>query len=226
MDIHDPIDPKAFPSFEEYQNALKIHDEFVERSTAASEVIRSAKSDEEERRGMEALGFTYHEDPSCGRSWCEEREECLWCSVLSWQEECNDQFFAGLLSDADLLIPKEIQDQCLSGAGCEALPPSWHQEGSNQHKAILWFLDVMDALIFGSSGDLPFDEFHRFHPEMDEWMRDVYFTALHYSRGRPWPDAKNGKKRIEDALTHADLPDPKRASALLAAFRSIVGIHS
>lgn len=218
-------DPKAFSSFEDYQKALKRHDEFIQRSAAASEVLRSAKTEKEERRGMEALGFTYHEDPSCGRLWCEEREECLWCSVLSWQEECNDQFFSGLLSDDDLLAPQEIQDKCLSGEGCEALPSSWHREGSDQRKAILWFLDMMDALIFGSSPDIPFDEFHRLHPEMDEWMRDAYLMALHYGRGRPWPDAKNGKQRIETALLHAGLPDPRRVSVLLASFRSMIGTH-
>ncbi|MBI3331646.1 hypothetical protein HYZ99_01660 [Candidatus Peregrinibacteria bacterium] len=221
MDIHDSIDPKAFSSFEEYQNALKLHDEFVERSAAASEVMRSAETPEEERRGMEALGFTYHEDASCGRTWCEERKECLWCSVLSWQEECNDHFFAGLLADADLLMPKEIQGRCLSGEGCEALLPSWHQEGSSQRKAILWFLDMMDALIFGSSRTVPFDDFHLLHPEMDEWVRDAYFMALHYGRGRLWPDARLGKQRIKNALMHADLPDPKRATVLIASFRTL-----
>lgn len=106
MDIHGSIDPKAFSSYDDFLKALQMHDEFVERSTAASRVIQSAKTEEEERRGMEALGFTYHEDPSCGRPWCEEREECMWCSVLSWQEECNNQFFGGLLTDADLPDPR------------------------------------------------------------------------------------------------------------------------
>lgn len=223
MDIHDPINPKAFSSYDEYQKALRIHDEFVTRSTAASKIIQSAKTEEEERRGMEALGFTYHEDPSCGRPWCEEHEECLWCSVLSWQEECNDQFFGGLLTDADLLVPQEMQEQCLCGNGCDALPSSWHKEGSDQCKAILWFLDLMDALVFGSSRKVPFDEFHRLHPEIDEWMCDAYFAALHYGRGRPWPDRARGKERIESALSQTQVFDRKRASALLSEFRTLTG---
>ncbi|HLD71892.1 hypothetical protein A3A67_04000 [Candidatus Peribacteria bacterium RIFCSPLOWO2_01_FULL_51_18] len=223
MDFGTPIDPKAFPSYEEYQKALKLSREFEERVGAVNEVMSTATSEEEECRGMEALGFTYHDDGPCERSLCQKREECLWCSLLAWQEECDEYFFGGLLSDDDRLIPDAMKDLCLSGEGCDALPVSWHQSGTKEHAAIVWFLDIMFAVFFEASGDLPFKEFHHLHPEIDDWMRHAYFAVLHVTRGRPWPDSENGRKRIVDALTRTDILSAKKAETLLTSFHSFCG---
>lgn len=220
MDFGTPIDPKAFQSYEEYQKALELSREFEERVDAVNEVMNTASSAEEERRRMEALGFTFHDDGPCKRPLCQKREECLWCSLLTQQEECDEYFFGGLLSDDDRLIPDVIKDRCLSGEGCDALPASWHQSGTKEHAAVVWFLDIMFAVFFEASGDLPFKEFHRLHPEIDDWMRHAYFAALHVGRRRPWPDAENGRQRIVDALTRTDILPAKKAATLLASFRS------
>lgn len=220
MDFCIPIDPKAFPSFEEYQQALKLHQEFEERLEAVNDIMNTATSEEEERHRMEALGFTYHDDGPCGRALCQQREECLWCSLLVEQEELNEHFFGGLLIDDDRLIPNALKDRCLSGEGCDALPVLWHQPDTKENTAILWLLEVVSAVFFESSADLPFKEFHHLHPEIDDWVRHVYLAVLHIARGRPWSDTENGRQHIVDALTRTDILPPEKARTLLASFYS------
>jgi len=221
MIFSDPIDPKAFPSYEEYQKALKLSREFDERVGAVGEITCTVKLEEEEHQRMEEMGFTFHDDDGpCERTLCQKHEECLWASFFSWQEECNDEFFGGLLAEADLLMSKEVQEQCLSGEGCDALPAKWHRLETKEHAAIVWFLDVYSAVFFEASGDLPFKELHRLHREVDDWMRHVYFTALQYSRGRPWPDRIRGKQCIADASRKTDILTQNNAQDLLTAFKA------
>jgi hypothetical protein len=69
--------PKDFQDFNEYVKALDLHKKFIESIGKVSEVINESKTDEEERKAMEDLGFTYHEDFVCERVFCQEHEECL-----------------------------------------------------------------------------------------------------------------------------------------------------
>ncbi|MFH1670279.1 MAG: hypothetical protein ABIA92_01700 [Patescibacteria group bacterium] len=215
-------DPKDYPNYDDYRKALEVREQFMDLSQKATDVIDSSKTDEEMRDGMEALGFTWHEDETCGREWCEKNDECLWCAVLVRQEECDKVFFSGLLREEDRLISKEVEEGCLGGEGCDALPPSWHQEGTQERRAILWFLRTIDALTFDAPGDLPFDEFHRRHPEIDEFVRQVYLCTLHCSRRKEWAEEELGRKTIGQFLIGNHLLPRQQSDTFLATYRTLL----
>jgi hypothetical protein len=221
MDIHDPIDPKAYSSYDDYQKALKQHDEFIEKAAAVDSVMKNSKDDAGMRRGMEELGFTWVEDDTCGRPWCKEKEECLWVAVESHQDLCNDTVFDHLLAQEDLLLSDEEIDQCLQ-RGCDALPEAWHDEESREHRALIWFISVSNAILLDMERDVSLDIFIAKHPVFQEFYRQFYLCTLQSVRGRPWRDAEQGKRMIANFLQETSLLPRGYMDDVLERFRAFV----
>ncbi|MBU1992642.1 MAG: hypothetical protein ABH856_04465 [Patescibacteria group bacterium] len=53
-----PINPKNYPTFEEYLEALRVREEFHERVKEVDRIIKESKTDKEYRRRMGELGFS------------------------------------------------------------------------------------------------------------------------------------------------------------------------
>jgi len=221
MDISLPLDPKAFPSYDDYRNALKFQEKFAERCDAVGDVMRTAKTQEQEREKMKEMGFTYVEDETCGRAWCEEKEECLWIAVGSHQDLCNDTVFDHLLAREDLLLSNEAIDRCLQ-QGCDALPRSWHDRESKEHRALTWFISVSNTILLEMERDVSLDVFIAERPDLQEFYRQSYLCTLHLVHSRPWRNSKEGKHIIASFLKETDRLPRKRAGELLEDFLRLI----
>jgi len=170
-----PINPKDFPSYEAYLDALKRHEAFQKRSEDVSGVVKNSKTDEAYQKGMEFLGFTCHEDEFCDRSYCQKNEICLWVALESFQSECNEYFFDGLLSSNDLIFTKE-EVQNHFELGCK-FTKSWDDEESLVYKSILFSLDLEEAIYNSRPSDAPFEAFVK-HAEIKSAFRNLYLFLL------------------------------------------------
>lgn len=173
--MFNPIDPKDFSSYEEYLKALKRHEQFQKMSEDVSEVVKHAKTDDEYQKGMEALGFTCHEDELCDRSYCQENEICLWVALESFQFECNKYFFEDLLSSHDLIFTKETVKNHFE-YGCR-FPDSWNNEEGLAYKSILFALDLEECIYHSRPSDISFEEFVK-KEEVKSVFRNLYLFLL------------------------------------------------
>ena len=59
MVFHEKIiNPKDYPTFEKYLEAIRIREEFHERVKEVDRIIKESKTDEEYKRRIEELGFS------------------------------------------------------------------------------------------------------------------------------------------------------------------------
>jgi hypothetical protein len=60
--IQDPINPKDYPSYEEYREALSIQDQFYEIVEVLDQIFEESETEEELHKKLLSLGFTAVED--------------------------------------------------------------------------------------------------------------------------------------------------------------------
>ncbi|MBU1992483.1 MAG: hypothetical protein ABH856_04445 [Patescibacteria group bacterium] len=56
-----PINPKNYPTFEEYLEALRVREEFHERVKEVDKIIKESKTEKEYGERIRELGFTSHD---------------------------------------------------------------------------------------------------------------------------------------------------------------------
>ncbi len=139
----DSIDPKAYPTYEDYLDALEARRKFEAKSKEISGIVAKNDSHEDLVKDMEAIGFAYYEDEFCERKWCNKNKMCLLTTLESIQENYNNYFFNGVLSEKDFLVPKKDLEAMLCGRGCK-LP----EKNPKTFKAIEFLLAVDEALCF------------------------------------------------------------------------------
>lgn len=52
-----PVNPRDYPTFDEYMGALRIREDFHERVKEVDRIIKESKTDDEYKRRIEELGF-------------------------------------------------------------------------------------------------------------------------------------------------------------------------
>jgi|GEM_PF-4096937 len=104
------------------------------------------KTEEDLIRNLEALGFDDYEDELCKRDRCQKGQVCLFTMLELIQENYNESFFNGILTDKDFIISAKDMYAMLSGKGCH-LP----KKNSKAFKAIEFFLDADEALCYNNA---------------------------------------------------------------------------
>ena len=118
-----PPNPKDFSTYEEYLEALRLHEEFITMNKKVTEAINSTETEEDFNKKMEELGFTYHEDEYCEREWCQKNQCCLMIALDCLQISFNETCFAELLPEKDQIFTKESRSNIMVG-DCR-IPPEW-----------------------------------------------------------------------------------------------------
>ncbi|MDO8649635.1 MAG: hypothetical protein Q7R81_07730 [Candidatus Peregrinibacteria bacterium] len=223
MEISPPLNPKDYPTYAEYQAALQLREDFLNKAKAVDDLLQSTKTEEEYREGMKKLGFTYHEDEICEREWCRERETCIMIELECLQDLYNRTFFADLLAVRDYLITRKEMGSSLCGAGCTVLPVSWSTKSSRERSVLEWFFDFSDALAFENVRGLRFAELSGV-PDMNTVGQSVYLFVLHALRYGIWRQESRGLKTIGKFLKSNDVLSSKRSAQLSDAFKRAQGL--
>ncbi len=214
--ISDPPNPKSFSSFEEYQEALTVRDEFLEKAEAISTVLSSCKSEEEIAVAMEALGFEPRDDAPCNRPWCIDRYGCVSVTLIELLQDIEAEFFDTPLSPEQQLLSEKDIEQCIL-RGCHALPPAWFAENARECTVFRWFMNLMGFLIWNER-KVPFASLSQDSLE-SAFVREAYLFTLSALRGHSWKQQHEGKGLIEAFLTENDLLQPEDARNLLQEFK-------
>jgi|GEM_PF-2694954 len=177
--FEDNMDPKKFSSYDEYLEALSMKEEFLGKVEAVDKLSEEAKTEEEYRKGMENLGFTYCEDEYCKNAWCAKNRQCLKVEIDVFQDEFNEMFFDDLLSEKDKIITDEMcredfENEC-------GLPESWHKMRSMEHKAVLFLFTVGEILFFNRKA---FSKKLLKYPQIKAFCRNcfLFVQAILYKR--------------------------------------------
>lgn len=187
-------DPKDYKTYDEYLIACDMHKDFVSLASAATEAIRSSKTEEEYNAKMEALGFTVHEDEYCETPLCKKREMCLRLEIEYIQETWNESFFGNLLREEDQII--ETNALSAFEEGCN-IPPEWKDEKTRKGMIIQFLLMIYDVLVFQNAEDLTFEEWRK-KEEVQVFARAAYFLVLALLQDRK--EAKKWKEEVEKNL--------------------------
>ncbi|MBU1089999.1 hypothetical protein KKF38_04395 [Patescibacteria group bacterium] len=165
-----PPNPADFPTFEEYEAALRMREKFLAMSEEVSKVVNESKTEEEFNREMEKLGFTCHQDEFCGEGWCKKHEEeCLAIALEYFQDEANADFFFGVLPEKEKILQGDFSERM-----CD-LPSEWKDSKTREGKVVEFCLDFWDALVFKNSLGLSCDELVK-EEEIQKIGRILYFV--------------------------------------------------
>ncbi len=99
-----PPNPKDYSSFEDYERAMKMHEDFLGKCKEVDEVMARTETEEEFKQEMEKLGFTCHEDEYCETEWCQKNEECLAVALEHFQNTSDEYFFWKMLPEVQKII--------------------------------------------------------------------------------------------------------------------------
>ncbi len=167
-----PPDPKKFSCLEEYEWAVKLHEEFLEKSKGIQRALAETKIEEEFQKEMEKLGYTYHEDEYCESEWCQKRQECLAIVLECFQWSFDKHFFWGMLPEKDKIIRLNLDDH-----DCEKLPPTWKDSKTKEGRMIGWCFAIEEALMVNNLLDVSFVELTK-QESVQKFCRSLYL-ALH-----------------------------------------------
>jgi hypothetical protein len=214
-------DPKNFSSYEEYLKALDIYENFLDISKKTSKAIDDAKSDEELNEKMKELGFTCHEDEFCDRKYCQSNEICLWTVIESFQYDCEEHFFDGLLSEKDMILTQEdIENYCETGC---RFPKEWDDENGPAYQSIMFVIDIEDAIYQSRPSHISFEGFTQ-QKEIKSFFRDLYMFLLIMLR-QPHSDKKDRIfKNMKTFLKDNAVLSKKHSMGFLKRFSAIIGI--
>ena len=148
--------PKDYSSYDDYLFALELHKNFMEKAEEASKVINESKTDKEIQKGMEELGFTYHEDEYCDGDYCQKHDDCLMVVLDHFTRSFNKDFFADLLPEDKKIITHVMRTDGFDGH-C-GLPQQWNNKKNFEYKVILWATQLYDAFVFKNILDISFAE--------------------------------------------------------------------
>lgn len=206
-----PPDPKDFSSLEEYEAAVRLHEDFVNMSEKVTDAINNSETEEEYQKKMEELGFTMHEDEYCEGEWCQENQDCLYINLDCFQESFDETFFWKMLPAKDKIIPKEF---C-----CDDVPESWKSLKTKEGKMIEWCLDMQDVLIFDNLQKISFIELAK-QETVQNFCRSFYLTLqkiLHKKR-----PTKKDIQIITEFLKRNDVLNAKISLKFLKQFEEIL----
>ncbi len=189
-----PPNPKDFPSFEDYERAVKMHEEFTGRCLEVNDVMDRTKTEEEFNQEMEKLGFTFHEDEYCETEWCQKNEECLAFALEGFQSTSDKYFFWKILPEDQKIIHLKLE-----GDDCN-LPTDWKDSKTKEGKVIRFCLSVHDALVFENSPDIPFLELVK-QKEVQDFGRTLYLflQKVLMEKAFPTKEAEEIQKFLQDS---------------------------
>ena len=208
----DPIDPKAYPTYEDYLDALEARGKFEEKTKEISGVMRKNASHEDLVKNMEAIGFTYYEDEFCERKWCNKRKACLLTTLESIQENYNEYFFNGVLSEKDLLVPKKDLEAMLCGRGCK-LP----EKNPKAFKAIEFLLAVDEALCFDNIFNKSWKAISK-KEAVKCFGRSLYLFVISIVNNR---DPKPYYEKLESSFNANELLDEDKSKKFLKIMKTL-----
>ncbi len=207
-----PPNPKDYPSFEDYERAVKRHEEFVGMCKDVDEAMARTKTEEEFNREMEKLGFTCHEDEYCENEWCQKNEECLAFSLDAFQDASDEYFFWKMM-------PKELKIMHikLEGDDCNLLE-SWKSPDTKEGKSIRFCLAVHDALVFENAPDISFVELVK-QKTVQDFGRTLYLFLQKILMTESFPIKE--AEEIQEFLNKNNALKPKVSSKLLKMLEAI-----
>jgi hypothetical protein len=192
-----PPDPKDFLRFEDYQKALKIHEEFHDRVGNVSSLRDSTDNEDDFRKGMEALGFTYYEDEKCGNPWCEEYEWCMAELVDQIQYMANSHLFWDLLTPQDKIFPNTKKYE---SPICGELPRIWFDKLSKENRAIMSYEDTYMEILWYEFESESYREELKNNEHLQELMQEMYFTLQTILRGYAFEITEQHRVKFFDLL--------------------------
>ena len=198
-------DPKKFASFQDYERAVKMHEEFVSMSEEVSGLLARTKTEEEFNQEMEKLGYTCHEDEYCENEWCQKNEECLAIALEAFQDSSDEFFFWKMLPEKEKVIHLD-----LTGEDCN-LPESWKASDTKEGKVIQFCLAVEEALLFENTLKVPFVELVK-RKEVQDFGRVLYLFLQETLTGKEF----SGKREeIQKFLQQSKILKPRIVTKLL-----------
>ena len=209
----DPPDPKDFPSFEEYERALNLHEDFLEKANAVTNLINNSKTEEEYNEGMKKLGFECVEDEYCENDWCQKNEMCLAVAIEMFMEMVDKECLFGLMKEEDKII-----NLILDGYECD-LPLGWKDEDKKEGAIILFCLDTEDSFIFNNALGVSFSELIK-EKKVKEFFANLYFflKKMLFSEGK----TDKEKLKIMRFLKNNKFLKKQESKKLLKIFENIV----
>ncbi len=201
-----PPDPKDFPSFQDYERAVKMHEEFVDRCKEVDDVMARTETEEEYNREMEKLGFTCHEDEYCENEWCQKNEECLAFSLESFQDASDEYFFWKMMPKEQKVVHLKLE-----GEDCN-LPKSWKDPDTKEDQVIRFCLAVHDAMVFENAPDISFVDLVK-QKEVQDFGRTLYLFLQKTLTEKAFPTKE--AKEIQEFLQSSKTLKPKITSKLL-----------
>ncbi len=211
-----PPDSKRFPDFKSYENAVKLHEEFIKKSKGIQKAFDETKTEEEFQKEMEEFGFSYHEDEYCESEWCQKHEECLAIALECFQESFNKHFFSGLLQGQDKII--QLQ---LDGHDCEKIPPSWKNRTTKEGRMIEWCFLMEESLISQNLQETSFVELTK-QKDIQKFCRSLYFL-LQEILSQKKPSTKN-KSVVSNFLKQNSVFDKELCQNHLKGLQTILSI--
>lgn len=208
----DPIDPKAYPTYEDYLDALEARRKFEEKVKAVGNVMEKSKTDGDLVQNMEAIGFTYYEDEFCERKWCNKNKICLLTTLESIQENYNEHFFNGVLSEKDFLVPKKDVETMLCGRVC-TLP----EKNPKALKAIEFLLAVDEALCFDNIFNKSLKAISK-KEAVKHFGRSLYLFVISVVRNEP---IDSRRIEFESIIVTGGIFDEKMSQKFLKKMKSL-----
>ena len=176
-----PPNPKDYSSFEDYERAMKMHEDFLGKCKEVDEVMARTETEEEFKQEMEKLGFTCHEDEYCETEWCQKNEECLAVALEHFQNTSDEYFFWKMLPEVQKIIHLRFE-----GNNCD-LAPDWKNPNTKEGKSVRFCLEVHDALVFENASDSPFVELVK-QKEVQDFGRVLYLFLQKVLMGKKFPN--------------------------------------
>jgi hypothetical protein len=178
-----------------------------------SEETEKQEKDDYIQNFMHSVQMDEEDQDTCGRLWCQHRDECLWKTLLKLQNDVNVVFFDENLDEKDFIISQSDFNK-FKKTGC-CLAESWYEEGSLENELIVFALDIFQTLLFYSDLDLKNEE----KIEAKEFAKNIYLFLSKHLNKYLWREKEDIFDKIEKFLISNDVFNEEDKIDFLRDFR-------
>ncbi len=193
------LNPRDYPSFEDYLDALRASEAFGERVEQVSGVLSQGKSGEEEREEMKKLWFEWQNDDEeelCGREFCTRHAACMAIILDEIEYSANSILFWWMLLDEHKILTKKPWELFVH---CDDLPPKWFEKWSEENRVIEAYMKIQDLTAeYGHSQGKSYNDLIESKVTISEFLEDLYFWLHAVLReSTPWKNIKYKKSLLK-----------------------------
>ena len=190
------LNPRDYPSFEEYMEALKVSEAFSEKVGQVSDALSQGKNETEEREEMKKLWFEWHDDEYeelCGREFCNRHDACMAIILDEIEYSANSVLFGWMLLDDHKILTKKPWEFFVH---CDNLPERWFEKESEENRTIEAYMQIQDLLSAdGHSQGKSYNDLLESKIVISGFLEDLYFW-LHATLRENWLWKQRYKKSL------------------------------